>query len=417
MPTKTVHSSGRAHLPMRMYSRALVATLLLLTVSPAHGAPTNFTFTGSGYGHGVGLSQIGARAMAIAGESATSILKYYYTGVDVTPVVDTQTVRINIAHQVTNLKLRTDDSNAFVRVYTSDQQGLVEVPARTSLTFALHDGAITLTTTSGKRSATFAGLGNLIVRWSGTSQLEGPPSVISMVQQGVTMRYKYGQIGISLVKAAKIGTRLEVTNSLRLGDEYLYGVAEVPSSWPEQALMAQAIASRTYALYRVGTYRPVCDCNMYATLNDQIFVGYAKISDAKYGQFWKSAVDQTLGMAVTYQGQVIPAYYFSSSAGATESALNAFGTAAPFALSVPDSASVDVKLNPRFARWTMSVPMATIASAFLLPDVVELKILSTNETGTVARIEATSSDGRKVSLRGETFRSRAKLPSAWFSLT
>ncbi|MTA85890.1 MAG: hypothetical protein F2555_03845, partial [Actinobacteria bacterium] len=47
-----------------------------LTAPPAlaNTAPAIFTFTGSGFGHGVGMSQIGARAMAAAGESATSIL-------------------------------------------------------------------------------------------------------------------------------------------------------------------------------------------------------------------------------------------------------------------------------------------------------------------------------------------------------
>ena len=398
-----------------MFSRFLVVALLLSLITPAHAAPANFTFTGSGYGHGVGLSQIGARGLALAGESSTAILKRYYTGIDVGAVVDTQSVRINIAHQVTNIRLRTDDPGAFVRIENSGAP-LLEVPARTSLSFALHDGAIHLTTTQGKRVAQYSSLDSITVTWSGTRALEGPPSTLSLFQPSGNTRYKYGEINITVVRATKIGLRLEVTNTLRLGDEYLYGVSEVPSLWPKEALAAQAIASRTYALYRLNTYRPACDCNMYSSHTDQIFVGYSKIGDPKTGKLWKAAVDSTAGVAMTYNGRVFPAYFFSSSAGVTESAFNAFGTAAPFALSVSDSPSTDAKLNPRFVTWKVTVAQSLIAQAFGLSDVQSLTIVSTNETGTVAKIEAQSSAGKKVQLRGETFRSRAKIPSAWFSI-
>jgi len=56
-----------------------------------------------------------------------------------------------------------------------------------------------------------------------------------------------------------------------------------------------------------------------------------------------------------------------------------------------------------------------LASAFGLPDVVSVKILTLNETGSVKVIEAKSSAGKKVKLSGETFRSRSKLPSTWFA--
>jgi peptidoglycan hydrolase-like amidase len=58
-----------------------------------------------------------------------------------------------------------------------------------------------------------------------------------------------------------------------------------------------------------------------------------------------------------------------------------------------------------------------LATAFGLPDVVSIKVLNLNETGTVKMIEGKSSAGKKVKLSGETFRSRSKLPSTWFSLT
>ena len=85
-------------------------------------------------------------------------------------------------------------------------------------------------------------------------------------------------------------------------------------------------------------------------------------------------------------------------------------------MSVPDSASADIKLNPRFATWSRQVTQSVIATAFLLPDVVTLEVLSVNPVGTVDQIKATSSTGASAILTGETFRSRSKLPSAWFSI-
>jgi hypothetical protein len=77
---------------------------------------------------------------------------------------------------------------------------------------------------------------------------------------------------------------------------------------------------------------------------------------------------------------------------------------------------VDVKLNPRFASWKASSTQALVAKAFLLPNVVSLEILSRNEAGAVTFIAATSAEGVTKKIRGDTFRSRAKLPSPWFAL-
>jgi len=59
---------------------ALVVATLPAWATPAQALPT-FTFDGRGWGHGVGLSQYGARAMAVAGQSVDQILGYYYSGV------------------------------------------------------------------------------------------------------------------------------------------------------------------------------------------------------------------------------------------------------------------------------------------------------------------------------------------------
>ena len=60
----------------------LVVMLFASSLTSARAeVPTSFSFAGSGYGHGVGMSQIGAKVRALAGESATAILNYYYKDV------------------------------------------------------------------------------------------------------------------------------------------------------------------------------------------------------------------------------------------------------------------------------------------------------------------------------------------------
>jgi SpoIID/LytB domain protein len=155
---------------------------------------------------------------------------------------------------------------------------------------------------------------------------------------------------------------------------------------------------------------------LYNSISDQSFVGFSKESELFFGKFWKSAVDSTVGQIVTYAGAPITAYFSSSTGGATETSEHAWGTATPYTQSVPDSASVDVTFNSRFASWSRQVTQQVIAAAFLLPDVVSLQVLSVNPVGTVDQIQATSSTGAVATLTGETFRSRSKLPSAWFSI-
>jgi SpoIID/LytB domain protein len=219
-----------------------------------------------------------------------------------------------------------------------------------------------------------------------------------------------------VIKDKTVGFRLEIINSVRLQDEYLWGVSEVPSLWPTAALEAQAIASRTYAYAKSVKIRTACDCHLYGTISDQTFAGFAKEGEPKYGVLWKNAVNNTVGSIITYGGKPITAYFSSSSGGVTETSEHAWGTVTPYTLSVVDTSSTDLKLNPRFAIWDREINQQVVAAAFALPDVISLQVLSLNPAGTVALIEATSSLGKKVQLRGETFRSRSKLPSAWFSL-
>ena len=228
----------------------LGAALLMPFVSTTGAsaeAPSTFSFTGSGYGHGVGMSQIGAKARALSGESATAILNYYYKNVQVAPVVDSQTIRVNIGRALKSFSFVSATPDSTIQIFSGDIASAQDVlpimtlDAKKKITFSV-DGA--LAAAEGLRAKAFT------IRWSG-----GPATVITFSQPGSVVKYKYGQIQVKVVKGA-----MEVTNTLALRDEYLWGISEVPSSWPAAALEAQAIASRSYALSKLGTINSACDC-------------------------------------------------------------------------------------------------------------------------------------------------------------
>jgi len=410
---------------MRMFKPVVLALCIAIVVpaqSSAVDIPATFQVQGAGYGHGVGMSQIGARAKALAGETATAILSYYYKDVVIQPLDDTKILRVNIGHLLTSAKMATATQDATMQIFSGDigdaqdAVPLAVVPVKSSLNFTILGSTVVPSVVTGKKTVSVPRNRIFTVRWSGTRYMSGVDGVIALTHTSSTKRYRYGQMQFRAVKAATLGYRLEITNSVRLSDEYLWGISEVPSSWPEAALQAQAIASRTYAMSKAGIYRASCDCDLYGEISDQSFLGYAKETEKGWGQFWKSAVTNTAGLTLTQAGAPITAYFSSSSGGQTETSVNAWGTERSFTQSVPDLSSLDPVLNPRFYKWDRTISQAIVASAFVLPDVVSLEIVTRNASGTVATIRATSSAGIQKSLRGETFRSRSKIPSAYFDL-
>ena len=390
--------------------QAFLPLALMILIIPTFAqaqAPAKFSFTGSGYGHGVGMSQIGAKARAVAGESATAILNYYYKDVLVTPVVDSDTIRVNIGNSLKEFSVAGTNSNTIVQIFDGDLPlnspavPVLSVGAKQRVNFILEDKTISVGALKTKA---------LTIRWIGPSQ------TISVTQSGRTDRYRYGQIQVKIVKGL-----MEVTTSLSLHDEYLWGISEVPSNWPAAVLEAQAIAARSYALSKIATIKPSCDCHVYSHIADQNFVGFSKEAEPKIGKLWKAAVVRTnvdtfTSLAILSKGKPIQAYYSSSSGGATQTTLDAWGTATAYTQSVPDTASVEVKNNPRFAKWNASADQSVVAAAFLLPDIITLEIVSRNTAGAVTYIKGTSSTGSTKLLRGDTFRSRVKIPSPYFTL-
>lgn len=140
--------------------------------------------------------------------------------------------------------------------------------------------------------------------------------------------------------------------------EYLYGLGEVPRSWPEETLRAQVIAARSYALYQINHPRPGAQSIGYdicSTDRCQVYRGVA-VEQGAFGERWVKAVDDTQGMALVHGGEPIQAFYFSTSSGTTRNNNEVFGgPARPYFKPVPGKDDISPMAN-----WTVRVPLSEL---------------------------------------------------------
>lgn len=116
-------------------------------------------------------------------------------------------------------------------------------------------------------------------------------------------------------------------------DEYLYGVvsAEMPASFEEEALKAQAVVARTFTLYKIvhnskkHENADICDdstcCQAWISKEDRL----ARWDDSKKDEYWNKivkAVNTTQGKMITYNGEPINAFFHANSGGTTEPPIN-----------------------------------------------------------------------------------------------
>jgi len=381
---------------MRKKLALVLALLFLPSTAYADAVPARFILTGSGFGHGVGLSQIGAKGLALEGKSATDILNYYFPGTQITTTLINQDIRINIAHQSTyqaavgsNLQLYKGDLTV----------APIAIPQGATLKFALVGKVISPTIViKGSPTQILSASTLFNLKWDGILKVAG----ISL---------KYGSVALRVVAG-----KIEVTTTMKVDTEYIYGVSEVSSAWPTAAIQAQAIASRTYGLSRIASIRKDCDCNVYNTIYDQNYVGYSKESEKTVGGLWKSAVDATTGMSITYNAAPINVYFFSSSGGTTQRSEDVWGTAYPYLTNVADPYSLDIVLNPSYSHWQRVLNQTDLTAAFGLPDVATLVADSRTVTNSVVSVTATSSTGVKSTLPVGVFKTKLKVPASWFQI-
>jgi stage II sporulation protein D len=357
---------------------ALAATLLLsLAPSVAAAKPkATFTIRGAGFGHGVGMSQYGALGYAQHGAGAAAILAHYYSGtalgttdpnrrVRVQLVPDTRAARISGARAA---GARTLDPAV---TYTVRRRGLTQVDL----------------TAHGKRVATF----------------DAPLEVAG--DGGVTSLGGHGYRGV-LEFAPTLYSGISVIDSVAL-DDYVQGVvpAESPSSWPAAALQAQAIAARTYAITtsRGGSF------DQFPDTRSQVYGGVAVETPAS-----NQAVAATRGQVVTYQGQPVVTYFFSTSGGRTESVENTTlgNEPKPWLQSVDDPYD---GVSPRH-RWTPAT-MSLASAGKRLRGLVKgsfrgIKVLKRGVSPRIMSAEVLGTRG-STPVDGATLRAKLDLFDTW----
>ncbi|MBU1104472.1 SpoIID/LytB domain-containing protein, partial [Patescibacteria group bacterium] len=164
----------------------------------------------------------------------------------------------------------------------------------------------------------------------------GYPHRVGMNQYGAKGRADDGQDYEEILDAYYPNTSLEgeCDKDLEIpvagyGDipleEYLYGLGEMPSSWNMEALKAQAVAARSYALNYTQGGRAIC-----TDQRCQVYLGHEK------GGRWNQAVDATCGQYLSYNGSPIPAWYASTAGGFVRSSADVWGSSRPYSQRLRD---------------------------------------------------------------------------------
>lgn len=346
----------------RWLLRPAAGLAVLLLIAPPAAAGTRVVIKGGGYGHGIGMSQWGAYGYALHGVGATRILTHYYTGTRIRKVAG-RSIRVGVLP-------------AYGGARSSVAFSSVSPPFRSG------GGKITLTVPGRSRAVARGNIGDsFVVKASPTGGMRiykngdrvtvNGVSVFAVRKQKIVLRYRdFGSVVHvdSKYDYAHGHMNLETypTSSCTPGycmrlvavvpmQAYLYGLAEVPSSWPAAALRAQAIAGRTYAFskLRASQHRYPCDCAVYDSSVDQVYDGDSRRTQPDFGN-WKEAVNGTHGKVIEYHGKPIQALYSASSGGHTENNENVWGGApVPYLRGVPDPYD-DTAANP-YHRWKVTM--------------------------------------------------------------
>ncbi|MBN2362227.1 MAG: SpoIID/LytB domain-containing protein [Deltaproteobacteria bacterium] len=174
--------------------------------------------------------------------------------------------------------------------------------------------------------------------------------------------------------------------------------AEMPASFPAEALKAQAVVTRTFAIFRKFN-APERPYHMEAGVIDQVFGGTQRISESA-----RAATVATAGEVLTFGRQPVRAYYHSCCAGHTESAREGWGQALPYLPGVKCPYDGDCPSQ----QYTARIPLARLARALLVTRVkikriASVKIADRTATGRVARI-AIETDRGRIEISGEDLR-------------
>jgi stage II sporulation protein D len=359
-------------LVLALAASALAGPRAPVPAKPAAVTATTFVVSGRGWGHGVGMSQYGAMGYANDGWTYDQILGHFYVGAELGPA-----------------------PVARVRVLVGEAKGAVKLRSR--VPFRVRD-------VFGKIYPLPAGelvLGpKLWVTVNGApTELTGPILFLPGTEPLELDRPYRGQIEVAVT-----GQKLNAVNVVGL-EQYLQGVVpqEMPSAWPDEALKAQAVAARSYALsHRVSGK----NFDLYADVRSQVYGGVAAESART-----TAAVQATTGEVLLWEGKPIDALFHSTSGGKTLAAIEVFGKAVPYLVSVDDPHSDLSPLN----RWGPTpIPETTVRTGLKLRTPVTALKLTRGASGRVLSADVTTTAGTSK-VTGAVLRSAAGLRSTWIT--
>lgn len=208
------------------------------------------------------------------------------------------------------------------------------------------------------------------------------------------------------------GSDMTVINHLSM-QEYLYGVVprEIGGNSPIEAVKAQAIVARTYAAKNYEK-RLKLGFNVCPTVDDQAYGGYE----------WENknsnrAVDDTYGEVVTYNGELIGGYYFSTSGGYTESSENVWSSAVDYLKAVPDTYEPNVEGN---TTWEVTLTAQEVKDSLRknninVGDIVDLQVVKNTDAGRVLELKVIGTNGEETLTKSAT-RTYFGLKSQWYTI-
>jgi SpoIID/LytB domain protein len=351
----------------RVLVTALVVVLAMVSGAVAQATDT-FRFHGSGYGHGIGMSQWGARGLATKGWSHQRILEHFYTG---TRVITSSTlprkIRVGLTSGRSTIHLGARSGSVRLWLDAPGTTFVAKIPSGSTWTVsaaaALRKYAI--------RDESGALVGG--IRWGGPAHplfatfadagaRAFVPEADEVWDQGFA--YAYGFLEFDLTEC---GNRCVERLTIELPfEKYLRGMGEMPSSWPAEALRTQAVASRTFATYKIKRYglRSDCDCHLHDGAGDQVYIGWNKESGPD-GDRWVAAAIDTAGQVVTYESSVIQAFYAASDGGYSEDVEDVWhggdpAYAIPYLRGVCDPGEY-TSANP-WTDWTRTFTASSVSS-------------------------------------------------------
>ena len=342
---------------------------LALGLSVPATAGTLFVIDGRGWGHGVGMSQYGAQGYAQSGWRYPRILAHYYRG--------------------TKLRLLPGSD---VRVLLLERRASVRIGS--SKPFRIVDAR-------GKKRTLKAG-----TRRFTAGRRKGLRFPLR-VEAGASPLRLEGSAYRGMLRLHRVGDRLTVVNQLPL-NRYLRGVVpwEMPYYWHPEALKAQSVVARSYAL---ATLKPSTLFDLYADTRSQVYGGIAaeKISTNR-------AIAATGGRVLLWRGRVATTFYHSTSGGRTAPIDQVWPKAAPvpYLISVPDPYDRISKHH----RWgPLVLRPEELAQRVKAPGVRDL-IVERTTSGRAAAVDLKTRHGVVRTILAQDFRRELGLRSTWFAV-